>query len=714
MTGYTRNDIANNIADANVINAADLDGEFDAIQAAFDATTGHNHDGTTGGGSPITVVGPAQDIVVSSSVIRPKTDNVMDLGTASIEYKDLFIDGTANIDTLVVDESATIAQNLTVNGNTTLGNAATDTVTVTAEVASALVPSTDNASDLGSAAKEWRDLYLDGTANIDTLVVDESATITANLTVNGNTTLGNATTDTVTVTAQVASALVPATDNVSDLGSATNEWKDLYIDGIANIDSLVADTADINGGTVDGAVIGGTVAAAATFTTANATTVDTANLEVTNLRARDGTAAGSIADTTGIVTLASSVLTTTDINGGTVDGAVIGGAVPAAATFTTANATTVDTSILEVTTLRARDGTAAGSIANATGVVTLASSVLTTADINGGTVDGTVIGASSPAAATFTTGTVTGDFTVDSGTLFVDATGNVVGVGTPIPDVFGGKLNVVGASLGGETTLVLSNNNTSQFVRIGINGDVAQIAYDNADALAFGIANDSTVAGLTTEYMRIDSAGRVGIGTNAPGVNLHVRGDAGAGVDAIVRCQTGNADGDAYFALGDSTDSYRAGMRFANSTDILYIHANNADRITIDAAGDVVVAQGISAANLLSGTYTPTLTAVANVASSTSYVTQYMRVGDVVTVSGHIQITPTAANTDTRIRMALPIASNLGSQGVGGAGACLSTGLFGEPIGVTSDITNDEADFRCRPTTTGARTYGFSFTYRIA
>ena len=33
-TGYTRNDTANNIADGNVINASDLDGEFDAVQAA--------------------------------------------------------------------------------------------------------------------------------------------------------------------------------------------------------------------------------------------------------------------------------------------------------------------------------------------------------------------------------------------------------------------------------------------------------------------------------------------------------------------------------------------------------------------------------------------------------------------------------------------------------------------------------------------------------
>ena len=144
----------------------------------------------------------------------------------------------------------------------------------------------------------------------------------------------------------------------------------------------------------------------------NFTTLDATNLEVTNLKAKDGTAAGSIANATGIVTLASSVLTTTDINGGTIDGTVIGGVSAAAGTFTTAtattgnittvNATTVDTTNIEVTNLKAKDGTAAGSIANATGIVTLASSVLTTADINGGTIDATSIGATTPSTVVAT------------------------------------------------------------------------------------------------------------------------------------------------------------------------------------------------------------------------------------------------------------------------------------------------------------------------
>ena len=52
-TGYTRNDTSNNIADGNVINAAPLDGEFDALVSAFAASTAHSHDGTSAEGGPI-------------------------------------------------------------------------------------------------------------------------------------------------------------------------------------------------------------------------------------------------------------------------------------------------------------------------------------------------------------------------------------------------------------------------------------------------------------------------------------------------------------------------------------------------------------------------------------------------------------------------------------------------------------------------------------
>ena len=61
--------------------------------------------------------------------------------------------------------------------------------------------------------------------------------------------------------------LLPDSDNARDLGSAAKEFKDLHLDGTANIDSLVADTADINGGTIDGTSIGATTPAASKVST---------------------------------------------------------------------------------------------------------------------------------------------------------------------------------------------------------------------------------------------------------------------------------------------------------------------------------------------------------------------------------------------------------------------------------------------------------------
>ena len=59
-----------------------------------------------------------------------------------------------------------------INGDVDLGNATSDTITATGRFDSDLVPSTDGARDLGASGLEWKDLYLDGTANIDSLVAD--------------------------------------------------------------------------------------------------------------------------------------------------------------------------------------------------------------------------------------------------------------------------------------------------------------------------------------------------------------------------------------------------------------------------------------------------------------------------------------------------------------------------------------------------------------
>ena len=228
------------------------------------------------------------------SHIIPDDDGTYNLGSATKEWNNLFVDGTANIDALLADTakigdltdnrvviagssgeledsgnltfdgSILTTTNVVVTGDTDLGNATSDTITATGRFDSDLTPSTDGARDLGQSDLEWQDLFIDGTAKIDTLTVDENATVAGNLTVtgngviNGNVDLGNATSDTITATGRFDSDLVPSSDNARDLGASGLEWKDLYIDGTANIDTLVADTAKVSDLTSGRVVLAGT------------------------------------------------------------------------------------------------------------------------------------------------------------------------------------------------------------------------------------------------------------------------------------------------------------------------------------------------------------------------------------------------------------------------------------------------------------------------
>lgn len=220
MAGYTRQDTADNIANGNVIDATDLDNEFNQVQSAFNASTGHSHDGTAGEGAPIEKVGPSQDLQVTGTALQPKTSNTLDVGTSGSKFKDGHFDGTLNTDILSVDETSTFTGNVTASAAVSVGT---------------------------------------------------TLTVTGATTMNGNVTVGNTSSDSLDITAGVSSHIIPSTDDVHDLGSSSLQWRDLYVNGTANIDSLAADTADIDGGTIDGAVIGGNSAAAITGTTITGT-----------------------------------------------------------------------------------------------------------------------------------------------------------------------------------------------------------------------------------------------------------------------------------------------------------------------------------------------------------------------------------------------------------------------------------------------------------
>lgn len=143
-----------------------------------------------------------------------------------------------------------------------------------------------------------------------------------------------------------------------------------------------------------------------------------------------------------------------------------------------------------------------------------------------------------------------------------------------------------------------------------------------------------------------------------------------------------------------------------------YGSATSIPTITFDAQGRATAASGNTIPVLASGTYTPTLTGVANITATGAYQCQYMRVGNTVTVSGRCDINATAANTLTKVGISLPIASNLGAleDCAGTVGPASTQNLGGAVYG---DAANNQAELQLFPTTSGAIGYGFTFTYRI-
>ena len=305
-TGYVRADTANNIANGNVIDADDLDNEFNAVESAFNASTGHTHDGTTSEGAPITVIGPAQDVVATASVLRPKTTNTVDLGTSSLKYKDAYLAGDLSLgdaatiggalsvtgaatlsSTLAVTGNQTNTGDLTVNGNTTLGNAATDTVTVNADVASSLIPSVDDSYDLGAVGSEWRNAYIDGTANIDTASIDTAnvgtLAVSGNGTVTGDLTVNGTLTGSGSIVASTADTLTTA--RTITIAGVTS--------GAANFDGSSNITITTTGVTLGGTSVTSTGAElnildGATLSTAELNTLDGITASTTELNYVDG------------------------------------------------------------------------------------------------------------------------------------------------------------------------------------------------------------------------------------------------------------------------------------------------------------------------------------------------------------------------------------------------------------------------------------------
>lgn len=271
MAGYIRQSVANIITGADVA-AAPLNAEFNAVEAAFDGSSGHSHDGSSGNAPPI------------------------DLNTSVVGYLPSIHGGVGG------------RNNVVATTNPTTGDDTADGYAV----GSVWINVTDDrvfkCVDPSAGAAIWRELIL----------VEGGDTLRAR------------------------------TNNVVSLGTTSERFRDLYLaqdvfarnaafsgtlsvtgvgtfTGAQTFTSLVATTADINGGTLDNTVIGGTTPSAITGTNITANVGFSGNLTGNVAGNVTGNVTGDVTgnvtgDVTGNVTAASGTTTLNNlVINGTVD-----------------------------------------------------------------------------------------------------------------------------------------------------------------------------------------------------------------------------------------------------------------------------------------------------------------------------------------------------------------------------------------------------------
>jgi len=284
MAGYVRSDVGveTNIATGNVINASDFNSEYDAIESAFDASTGHAHDGTAGNGGRVLTLGPAGNLVADTGILKGSTTNTVDLGSSSVQFKDLYIDGLAYIDglgeTVRVNSTSKIEFR---DAGLFINSSADGQLDIDADTTLELTAPTMNATGA---------FNITGDLDVD------------NINIDGNT--------------------IISTDTDGNIALTPNGTGEVDISKV-----------DIDGGAIDGTIIGANSAVAITGTTITGTSLVgpltgnvTGNVTGDLTGAVTGNVTGNLTgNVTGDVTSSgTSTFSSIDVNGGAVDGITLG------------------------------------------------------------------------------------------------------------------------------------------------------------------------------------------------------------------------------------------------------------------------------------------------------------------------------------------------------------------------------------------------------
>lgn len=169
---------------------------------------------------------------------------------------------------------------------------------------------------------------------------------------------------------------------------------------------------------------------------------------------------------------------------------------------------------------------------------------------------------------------------------------------------------------------------------------------------------------------------------------------------------TSGTPGDIAAASDDTFLARRAGsLIFAPLVDA-DIPATLARDSEVTAAVNAAIAAAVG-----SGTYTPVFTNVTNLDSSFANLCAYTQVGTIVTVSGRVDLDPTAAG-DVELGISLPVASDFtNNMQCAGVAFCNSVAGFGAAI--LSDATNNRASLRFVAVDTSNRLMMFVFQYQV-
>jgi hypothetical protein len=133
---------------------------------------------------------------------------------------------------------------------------------------------------------------------------------------------------------------------------------------------------------------------------------------------------------------------------------------------------------------------------------------------------------------------------------------------------------------------------------------------------------------------------------------------------------------------------------------------------TTGAAGSMSAADKAKLDLMTNGTYTPTLTNPVNLTAQVANQTMWVRVNNLVTVTGTLTLTPTSNSINTAIRISLPVASNLAAT-TDLAGVCVFSGGVQAPGSVVGNVLNDVATLNFVASATVASSTAFTFTYTV-